>query len=84
MSYMAHKKKLTRRIAVRADEEQYARIIAVQEDIALFSRGQKPEISDIIRAILGWSNPDLVSPEERAFLSGTGPLHGPHAKRNKP
>lgn len=83
---MTNKKRLDRRLSIRMDESQWERLEQVAKDIALTSRGQKPDLSEIIRAIIGWGNRDLVTPEEKAFLAGDIPsLHGPHVpKRNKP
>ena len=73
-------------IALRLNDAEWARLIKVQDNIALSSRGQRPELVEIIRSILGLGNRGLVSAEERAFFSGDTPnLHGPFApKRNKP
>jgi hypothetical protein len=69
--------KKTKYIGFRVSAEEFGRLEAVQSSIALSSRGQKPEITDIIRSILGWGNKNLVTVEERAFLAGEIPsIHG--------
>lgn len=62
--------KKSKQLGIRITAEEYARLERVQADIALNSRGQKPEISEILRAVIGWGNKMLVSPAERAFIAG--------------
>ena len=76
--------KKEKQIGIRLTGDEWEKLLKVQDNIALMSRGQKPDIADIVRSIIGFGNPELVSPEERAFLAGRIPaLHGPHNKRNK-
>lgn len=78
--------KRTKQIGIRLTDEEWDRLVKIQDNIALVSRGQRPEIVEIVRSILGLGNKGLVSPEERAFLAGEiSSLHGPHGpnKRNK-
>lgn len=63
-------KKKTVQIAIRLDDDENEKLLAVQEHIAQCSRGMKPDLTAIIKALIGWGNLDLVSPEERAYLRG--------------
>ena len=63
-------KKKTVQIAIRLDDDENEMLLAVQEHIAACSRGMRPDLAEIIRSLIGWGNPDLVSPEERAYLRG--------------
>jgi len=66
---MAYKKKVMQ-VGIRLDEKQHEMLTAVQDHIAACSRGQAPDISDIIRCLIGWGNQALVTKEERDYLSG--------------
>lgn len=46
--------KKTKYLGFRISMDEFDRLVTVQESIAAQSRGQKPEISDIIRSIIGW------------------------------
>lgn len=65
---MAKKKSV--QLSLRMDDDQHGRLVDVQEHIALCSRGMKPDLMEIIRSIIGWGNPDLVTDEEKAYLRG--------------
>jgi len=61
-------KKKSIQLSLRMDEDQHGRLVDVQEHISACSRGMKPDLMEIIRSVIGWGNPDLVTPEERAYL----------------
>lgn len=63
-------KKKSIQLSLRMDEDQHGRLVDVQEHISACSRGMKPDLMEIIRSVIGWGNPDLVTPEERAYLRG--------------
>lgn len=70
--------KLTKRISVRATDDQIKRLEDVAENIAAESRGgRRPDISEIVRSILGWDNHTLVSVMEREYIAGNiAAIHG--------
>jgi hypothetical protein len=69
--------KKSKYIGFRISHEEFVRLEEVQDNIARVSRGQKPDIAEIIRSIIGWGNKELVSQEERSFIAGNIPaLHG--------
>jgi hypothetical protein len=76
--------KKTKYVGFRVSIEEFSRLEMVQEHIAISSRGQRPEISDILRSIIGWGNRKLVSAEERAYLAGDIPRIGESDKPEIP
>lgn len=70
--------KKSKYIGFRISAEEFEKLAAVQDNIDLVSRGQKPDVADIIRSILGWGNRGLLSKEERLFIAGDIPAlaHG--------
>jgi len=78
-------KKKSIQLSLRMDEDQHGRLVDVQEHISACSRGMKPDLMEIIRSVIGWGNPDLVTPEERAFLRGElSALSAPEAQDCSP
>jgi hypothetical protein len=78
MYCMKAREGFAKQLTMRVRETELQRLNAVADNIAAASRGQRPNIVDIIRAILGWDNPDLVTPEEKAYIAfRTNALHGP-------
>lgn len=74
---MNDKQKMTRQISIRVDDAQYQRLLTVADQIAEVSRGQKPEVTEILRSIIGWGNRGLLTDIERAFIAGDiDALHG--------
>lgn len=68
--------KKSKYIGFRISAEEFEKLVAVQENIARVSRGQKPDVAEILRTIIGWGNRSLVSQEERSFIAGDIPaLH---------
>jgi hypothetical protein len=65
--------KKSKYIGFRISAEEFERLVAVQENIAHVSRGQKPDIADVLRSVIGWGNRELVSIDERSFLAGEIP-----------
>jgi hypothetical protein len=79
--------KKNKQLGIRVTDSEMGRLMAVQDNIALGSRGQRPDLVEIIRSILGWGNKELVSENERKYLAGdTDSLHGEHPpiSRSKP
>ena len=62
--------KKTKYIGFRVLETEFALLEVVREHIAADARGIKPEITDIIRSLIGFGNQSLVSNEERDYLAG--------------
>lgn len=62
--------KKTKYVGFRISMDEFARLELVREHIATCARGQKPEVADILRSILGWGNPDLVTQAERDYIAG--------------
>lgn len=60
----------TKQIGVRIYAEEWKRLCDVQENISGISRGQKPDISEIVRSLIGWGNRMLLSEAEKAYLAG--------------
>ena len=61
-----------KRINLRIEAHVYERILRVIDRIAQESpRGLKPELSEIIRSLCGWGNPNLLTDNERAYLAGS-------------
>ena len=61
-----------KRINLRIEAQVYDRILQVIDRIAKESpRGLKPELSEIIRSLCGWGNPNLLTEKERAYLAGS-------------
>jgi len=61
-----------KRINLRIEGDVYERILDVIDRIAQESpRGLKPELSEIIRSLCGWGNPNLLTDDERAYLAGS-------------
>ena len=67
----------TKQLGIRIYDAEWKRLCAVQENIGFVSRGQKPEISEIIRSVMGWGNRSLVSENEKLFLAGDIPTLNP-------
>jgi len=71
-----------KRINLRIEANVYDRILHVMDRIAQESpRGLKPELSEIIRSLCGWGNPNLLTDNERAYLAGSADAL-PSAKRD--
>lgn len=61
-----------KRINLRIEANVYDRILHVMDRIGQESpRGLKPELSEIIRSLCGWGNPNLLTDNERAYLGGS-------------
>ena len=69
---MENKKKVIQ-IGVRLEDYQHKMLVNVQEHISACSRGQAPDIAEIVRCLIGWGNQLLVTQEERDYLAGKIP-----------
>lgn len=77
--------KRNKQIGLRVNDEELHKLNSVANSIASNARGMKPDITEIIRSVMGWGNKKLVSPEERAFLAGeTKEIQKPSFTRKGP
>ena len=58
------------RYTFRVRANQAARLDEVMQGIARHCRGRAPGISEVFKSIVFGDDPDLVTPEERAYLRG--------------